>query len=143
MDDVIEELERIRDRSNLFFTVENLDALRRSGRVSRSRAWLGNLLGLKPILTLDREGNIVPKGRVRNREGARERMLEETDRALEDVGRCRIGVVHAGIPGFAAELAEEVRERYRPEDVFVQPLTAVLTAHLGPGAWGLCYQAED
>ena len=143
MDDVIEELERIRDRSNLFFTVENLDALLRSGRVSRSRAWLGNLLGLKPILTLDREGNIVPMGRVRSREGARQRMLEETDRALEDVDRCRMGVVHAGIPDFATELAEEVRERYRPEDVFVQPLTAVLTAHLGPGAWGLCYQAED
>ena len=140
--DVVEELDRIRSRSNLFFTVEDLDGLLRSGRVSRSRAWLGNLLGLKPVLTLDEEGSIVPLARVRSREAGRERMLESVDRALEDATRCRLAVVHAGIPDFAAGLADEVRRRYRPVDVFVQPLTAVLAAHLGPGAWGLCYQVE-
>lgn len=142
VEDVVEELERVRERSNLFFTVEDLDGLLRSGRVSRSRAWLGNLMGLRPLLTLDPEGNIVPMDRVRSRGAARDRMLEATDRALEGVERCRLGVVHAGLADFAADLAAEVRERYRPVDVFVQPLTAVLTAHLGPGAWGLCYQAE-
>lgn len=142
LEEVVEELERVRSRSSLFFTVEDLDGLLRSGRVSRSRAWLGNLLGLKPILTLDDEGNVVPMDRVRSREAARDRMLEAADAALEGAERCRLGVVHAGLPDFAAGLAEEVRRRYRPEDVFVQPLTAVLAAHLGPGAWGLCYQVE-
>ncbi len=142
LEQVAEELERVRSRSGLLFTVENLDGLLRSGRVGRSRAWLGNLLGLKPVLTLDDEGRAVPLDRVRTRSGARDRMLEAVDRALEDADRCRLGVVHAGLPDFAADLAGEVRRRYRPVDVFVQPLTAVLAAHLGPGAWGLCYQVE-
>ncbi len=141
-EETAEELERVRAASNLFFTVEDLDGLLRSGRVSRSRAWLGNLLGLKPILTLDDEGNVVPMDRVRSRTAARERMLEATDEALEGVSRCRLGVVHADLPDFAADLADEVQRRYGPVEVFVQPLTAVLTAHLGPGAWGLCYQVE-
>ena len=143
LDEVAEEVERVRDRSNLFFAVEDLEGLRRSGRVSRGRAWLGDLLGLLPVLTLDDEGRVVPHARVRGRTAARDEILAELTAALEGAERYRIGVVQAGIPAFARELAEEIRERWRPVELYVEPLTAVLTAHLGSGAWGVCYQIED
>lgn len=143
LEEAAEEVERLRDRSNLFFAVEDLEGLRRSGRVSRSKAWLGDLLGLLPVLTLDDGGRVVPHARVRGRAAARDRILAETEAALEGRERYRVGVVHAGIPAFARELAEEIRERWRPVEVHVAPLTAVITAHLGRGAWGVCYQIED
>lgn len=142
-EEVARELGRIRDRSKLFFTVEDLGGLLRSGRVSRGRAWLGDLLGLRPVLTLDLEGRVVPHARARGDAGAREAILESVDEALAGVDRCRIGVVHAGVPQLAAEVAREARRRWSPVDVMCQPLTAVISAHLGAGAWGLCCQIED
>lgn len=137
------EVERIRDRSSLFFAVEDLEGLRRSGRVSRGRAWLGNLFGFTPVLTLDRQGRVIPHARVRGREAARERVMHDLERALAGARRYRVGVVHAGVPEFAAEVEAEIRGRWQPVDLRVRPLTAVIAAHLGPGAWGVCYQIED
>lgn len=143
LDDVTEELARVRQRSNLFFTVEDLDGLLRSGRVGRARAWLGNMLGLKPVLTLDDDGSVVPHARVRTRDEAKARMFETMDGALAGADRYRLGVVHAGEPDFAARVEEELRDRYTPRETYCQPLTAVIAAHLGAGAWGVCYQVED
>jgi DegV family protein with EDD domain len=143
LDEVRDELERIRDRSGFFFTVRDLEGLLRSGRVSRGKAWLGDLLGLRPLLTVDDEGRIVPCGRVRSREAALEEMLERVDGALPGHDRYRLGVVHAGLPDFAGRVERELRERYDPVEVHSQPLTAVIAAHVGAGAWGVCYQIED
>jgi DegV family protein with EDD domain len=142
-DEVAAELERLRRRSGLFFTVRDLEGLLRSGRVGRARAWFGDLLGLRPVLALDDEGRVVPHARVRGRDGARDAMVSALDEALAGAERYRLAVVHAGVPDFAADLRRRLRRRYRPLDVHVRPLTAVVTAHLGPGAWGICYQVED
>lgn len=143
MDEVADEIARVRDRSNLFFTVRDLDGLLRSGRVGRARAWLGDLLGLRPVLTLDAAGEVVPHARVRGREGARDAMLDALDDALAGVKRSRLAVVHAGVPDLAGELRDRLRSRYRPVAVYRRPLTATVAAHLGAGAWGICYQVED
>ena len=142
-DEVAREITRIRARSNVLFTVEDLGGLLRSGRVSRGKAWLGDLLGLRPVLKLDAEGNVVPHARARGAEEARAAILRAADAELAGARRCRIGVVHAGAPGRAAEVAEEARRRWSPVEVLCEPLTAVISAHLGAGAWGLCYQIED
>lgn len=142
-EEVAREVERIRARSSVFFTVEDLGGLLRSGRVGRGRAWLGNLLGLRPVLTLDAEGHVVPHARARGEAGAREAMLAAVDEAVAGAERCRIGVVHAGAPDLARRVAGEARRRWSPVQVLCQPLTAVIAAHLGAGAWGLCYQIED
>ena len=141
--DVVDELERIRARSDVLFTVEDLEGLLRSGRVGRARAWLGDVLGLRPVLGLDESGHVVPRGRARGRDGAREIVLERMDEALEGADRCRLAVVHAGVPAFAGRLRDELESRYDPVETHVRPLTAVIAAHLGAGAWGVCYQVED
>ncbi|MEJ2187228.1 MAG: DegV family protein [Gemmatimonadota bacterium] len=58
------QLTGIRDRSTFFFTIDNFDRLLASGRVSRSRAWLGDLLDVKPILDLDQEGRVRAVSKV-------------------------------------------------------------------------------
>ena len=141
--EVAAELHRIRDQSNILFTVESLEGLLRSGRVGRARAWLGSLLDLRPLLELDERGNVVPAGRVRGRDGAVEVVLETLDEALRAAERYRIGIAHAGIPDFAGDLEREIQGRLRPVEIYTHPLTPVLGAHLGPGAWGVCYQIED
>ena len=141
---IARELERVRGQSGMFFTVDTLEYLLRSGRVTRGQAWLGGLLSMKPILSLDRAGHAVPAARVRGRAALLPRLFRLLDAALPPQRRrLRFGVAHADVP----ELAERVRAalvaRYQPLEVLLAPVTGVLAAHVGPGAWGVFYQVED
>jgi hypothetical protein len=143
-DDITRELERVRGQSGLFFTVDNFDRLVRSGRVGRGRAWLGTKLNLKPVMALTKAGTIEPVARVRGPEAARRCVLELLDRALARRPHdLRLGVVHGDIPDFAEALRAELVARYRPKQCLVSPITPVIAAHAGIGAWGVFYQVED
>jgi DegV family protein with EDD domain len=142
--DIVRELLRIRAQSGGFFTVDSLDRLVRSGRLGRGRAWLGTKLNLKPVMALTMEGKIEPVGRVRGRDAARSRMLVLLDRALTPRPRAlRLGIAHGDIPEFAEALRVELVARYQPMQCLVTPITPVIAAHTGIGAWGVFYQNED
>jgi hypothetical protein len=141
---IVRELERVRGQSGMFLTVDTLEYLLRSGRVSRMQSWLGGLLDMKPILSLDCDGKVIAAARVRGQAALLGRVCRLLDRKLPPGWqRLRLGVAHADSP----ELAEQVRgvlaERYHPLEVLVSPATGVLAAHVGPGAWGVFYQLED
>ncbi len=144
VDRIVPELERIREQSAAFFTVDIFDNLLRSGRVGRGRAWLGSLLDIKPILEVDRSGKVVPLDRVRGRAALVERVLQHLDRRLTPRPTAlRIAIAHADAPDVAESLRKELIQRYAPRDCFVQHVTAALGVHTGPGAWGIFYQIED
>jgi DegV family protein with EDD domain len=141
---IARELTTIRDRSGGLFTVDTFENLLRSGRVTRGRAWLGELLHIKPILTLDPNGAIQPLDRVRGREAVLPRMLEHLDtRLMPRPSSFRLAVVHAGIRDFARSVRHELIRRYEPRDCFVADITAAIGVHTGIGAWGIFYQVED
>jgi len=143
-DAIVRELQRVRAQSGGFFTVDNFERLVRSGRVGRGRAWIGTKFNLKPVMALTMEGKIEPVARARGGAGARKRLLELLDRALTPRPRAlRLGVAHGDIPEFAEALRAELVARYRPMQCLVTPITPVIAAHAGLGAWGVFYQNED
>jgi hypothetical protein len=141
---IARELDRLRGQSGMYFTVDTLEYLLRSGRVSRVQAWLGGLLNMKPIMTLDRDGVAAAAGRVRGQAALLPRLFRLLDAALpRQRDRLRMAVAHADVPELAERVRAALAERYRPLDVLVSPVTGVLAAHAGPGAWGVFYQVED
>ncbi|HLZ46509.1 MAG TPA: DegV family protein [Gemmatimonadales bacterium] len=143
-DAIVRDLERVRRQSGGFFTVDTFERLVRSGRLGRGRAWLGTKLNVKPVMALTSDGKIEPVGRARGSAAARRRILELLDRALTPRPRAlRLGVAHGDIPEFADALRAELVARYRPRQCLVTPITPVIAAHAGIGAWGVFYQNED
>jgi DegV family protein with EDD domain len=141
---IVRELTAVRDRSGLLFTVDTFENLLRSGRVSRGRAWLGELLDIKPILELDRDGRIRPLDRVRGRDALMARVFRHLEAKLTPrPSSFRLAVAHAGVPEVAETLRAQLIRRYRPRDCLVNDVTAALGVHTGPGAWGIFYQIED
>jgi fatty acid kinase/fatty acid kinase fatty acid binding subunit len=138
------ELVRIRDQSGGFFTVEHLARLIRSGRVGRLRGWLGTRLNVKPIMALTPDGRADPVDRARGSAAARARILSLLDAALTPrPAELRLGVAHGDIPEFASALRDEMVARYAPKQILLSPITPVIAAHTGIGAWGVFYQVED
>ena len=141
---IVTELERVRRQSGLFLTVDTYENLLRSGRVSRGKAWLAGMLDVKPILSLDPDGRVVPVDRVRGRDQLVSRVLSLVERALTPRPKAlRFGIAHAEAPEIAERLRTALVAAYRPRDCFVSLATGVLGTHAGIGAWAVCYQVED
>jgi len=128
----------------MLLTVDRYDNLLRSGRVSRGKAWIAGMLDVKPILSFDGDGNVVPVERVRGKENVEARVLALLDQRLTPRPKViRFGVAHADAPDVAQRIQAKLVERYRPRDCFISLATGVLGTHVGPGAWGIFYQVED
>ena len=141
---IAEELNRIRARSGMLLTVDRYDNLLRSGRVSRGKAWIAGMLDVKPILSLDEAGRVVPVDRVRGRENVVPRILELLERRLTPRPRAvRFGVAHAEAPEMAERVRTALVAAYGPKDCFISLATGVLGTHVGEGAWAIFYQVED
>lgn len=141
---IARELIRIRGQSALFLTVDTMDHLLRSGRVSRFKAFLAGVLDLKPILTMDAEGRVIPVDRVRGNQALLPRVLGLMERALpKNPQRLRIGVSHVDCPEVAEQVRAAIVQQFKPMEVFVGPATPVVATHVGPGAWAVFYQVED
>jgi DegV family protein with EDD domain len=142
--EIARELERVRGQAGMLLTVDRYDNLLRSGRVSRGKAWIAGMLDVKPILSLDPSGRVVPVDRVRGREQLVPRVLELLERRLTPrPAAVRFGVVHTGAPEMAERVRTALVAAYRPRDCFVTLATGVLGTHVGAGAWAIFYQVED
>jgi DegV family protein with EDD domain len=135
-DDAIEQLvARYRERAGLIFTVDTLEFLRRGGRIGRASAWAGQLLHVKPILTIERE--VVPLKRVRGNRKAIQEFVSAFTSDTRDVPTLRVGIAHADAPERATQLQKMVRhERPQAQVDVVTTLGAVLGTHAGPGTVG-------
>lgn len=141
---IVTELNRIKPQCGSFITVDKFDNLIRSGRVTRGKAWLAGMLDVKPILSLDPSGRILPVDRVRGRDNVVPRVLALLDKRLTPHPKSvRFGVVHAEAPEVADRVRTALVAAYQPRDCFVSLATGVLGTHVGTGAWAIFYMVED
>jgi len=141
---IVAELRRLRGQSGCFLTVDRFDNLLRSGWVTRGKAWLGGMLKVKPILSLDDGGAIIPVDRVRGRQQVVPRVLSLLEKRLTPRPvRVRFGIVHAEAPEAAERVRAALTAAFAPRDIFVALATGVLGTHVGFGAWAVFWQVED
>jgi DegV family protein with EDD domain len=135
-DDEVEALiARYREQAHLIFTVDTLEFLRRGGRIGRASAWAGELLHVKPILTIERE--VVPLKRVRGNRKAMQEFVSEFTSTTHDTPTLKVGIAHADAPDRARQLEKMVHaERPQAEIEVVTTLGAVVGTHAGPGTVG-------
>jgi DegV family protein with EDD domain len=144
-EDIVREIGRIRNQSDLLFTVTTFDRLLASGRVGRGRALLARFLGIKPVLSLGAEGKVVPVGKALGVRRVRSKLMELVDtRIPTGATNVRFGVVHVGVPEIVEPITRELRARYGQHvEIISAPATPVIATHLGIGAWGVAYMVED
>jgi DegV family protein with EDD domain len=123
-----------RDQLKVWFAIDTLEFLKRSGRVGAASAWVGSTLKVKPILTVESE--MAPVERVRTSSRAYERMVDYA-RQRQASGADGWVVQHIQAPEQAQRLAEECREIFGCDPVFIGELGPVLGVHTGPGLLGV------
>ena len=136
-------IERYKTDHGLLFTVETLEFLARGGRIGRARAFAGELLHVKPILSI-RKGEVIPIKRVRGARKAFQEFVDALVSETKDEPGLRIGIAHAAAPEKAKELEKMVRDLRPKAHIELETmLGAVIGAHAGPGTVGFFWFADD
>jgi DegV family protein with EDD domain len=135
-------LERYRREAGLLFTVDTLEFLAKGGRIGKAAAFAGQLLHIKPILTI-RDGEVLPVKRVRGNAKAFAAFVEEFTAGSADGPELRVGIAHADAPERAEALTGMVRrERPAAQIELVTMLGPVVGTHAGPGTVGFFWYED-
>lgn len=130
---------------NIQFTVDDLNYLYRGGRLSRSSAILGTVIDVKPILYVNREGELVPFDKVRGRKKV---LMTLVDNMAERLGEYKdkqvfIGVVHGDCEMDARYVVNMITERFGYTDIVIRPIGPSIGVHTGPGAIALIFLGDE
>lgn len=137
IEDVVEVAKETINNSRFIFTPDTLDYLKKGGRIGGASALFGNLLQIRPILTVA-DGKTAVLGKVRTKKKTIETMINTL---IEDVkGKDLGGVVvhHINCEGEGQKLADQIKEKL---DIYVeiQSIGPIIGCHVGPGSIGIAY----
>lgn len=126
------------------FTVEDLKYLQRGGRISKTTALVGTMIGIKPVLHVDPEGKLVSISKVRGRKQSIQALVNKME---ENIGKYRdekqpIFISHGDCIEDANYLAELVKERFGYDEFLINDVGPTIGAHSGPGTLALFFMGE-
>ena len=125
-----------------FFTVDDLNFLKRTGRVSGATAMIGTVLNIKPVLWGDPTGHITARSKHRGRKKAMASIVEEYRSRVEDAENQRVAISHGDCPEDAQALADMVCAVAKPKELIIAPHEPFTGAHVGPGMLALFFHGK-
>ena len=128
----------VRKKVNQYVTVHSLDALKRAGRVKASSAFLGNLMGVKPILISDANGDVVAYKKVKGRQKSFEEIVAMLKASIVDPEDQVIYFTHADCSREEIDtLVNLIKQEIPCKDVEVGLIGPIIGASIGPDAVGI------
>lgn len=125
-----------------WFTVDDLNHLKRGGRISGAAAFLGTMLNIKPVLHVDNEGRLIPISKVKGRKKSIRALFEKLQETIVSPEDQTIFISHGDAPQDAQYLADLIKEEYQIQDIVINHVGPVIGAHSGPGTLALFFLAE-
>ncbi|HLR74619.1 MAG TPA: DegV family protein [Virgibacillus sp.] len=120
------------------FTVDDLEYLYRGGRVSRTAAFVGSLLRIKPLLHVE-DGKLIPIEKIRGSKRVLNRMVEVMEERGTDFTNQVIGISHGDDLETAEKLATIIKDKFAVKDIIIEMVGSVIGAHSGPGTIALFF----
>lgn len=139
-EEILDMLEFYRNHMEHIFTVDNIEYLFRGGRVTRTQAFIGGLLNIKPVLNVE-EGKLVPLEKIRGKNKVLKTMLNIMDeRSIDaDLKNQTIGISHGDDIESALKLKEMIIENYGTTNFLINTIGASIGAHSGPGTLAVTF----
>jgi len=142
-DEIVSWIEENKLRLNHWFTVEDLNHLKRGGRVSGAAAFVGSMLNIKPVLHVDNEGRLVPVTKVRGRKKSIKSLADILAERIVDPEDQIIGISHGDCLEDALYLKELILEHCQVKDVIINFVGPVIGSHSGPGTLALFFFGKE
>lgn len=141
IEEVFKALDEIKEKYVLMFTVDTLEYLKKGGRISNGKALVGNMLSLRPMLTV-RDGLIFQEGQVRGNKKIVPTIIKRTKEVCgEDFSDRTIAIGCGDNLEDREQLKEAVLRELNPKELILITINPPMCSHSGPGFIGLtCFR---
>ena len=126
-----------------WFTVDDLNYLKRGGRISAATAAIGTMLSIKPVMHMDNEGHLVAVGKARGRKAALCQLLDTMGELGEGLEGQTTFICHSDCMDDAQYVASQMKERFGVAQVNINWIGPVIGAHTGPGTIGIFFWGRE
>lgn len=142
-EEIINYIETKKQNMNSYMTVDDLRHLRRGGRLSSATAVLGIMLHIKPILTINGEGRVMPIIKVKGRKTSIKKLVEIIVERIEEPENQIIAISHGDCIDEALALKEAILKSLKVKDVIINFTGPAVGTHGGPGNLALFFMGKE
>lgn len=143
-DEVLDWIENNKLKIAHRFTVDDLNWLKRGGRVSNASALIGTLLSIKPVLYVPDEGTLMATGKVRGRKNALNSIIESIKKDVKNPDGMTFRILQADCVEDAEYVKEKLLEAFPTvKEITITGLGVVIGAHCGPGLFTIFYMTDS
>lgn len=143
LEKIVNDLEDIKRKVIHAITVDDLNHLKRGGRISSTVAVVGGLLGIKPTLKIDNEGRVIAGEKLKGRKKALKSLVNQIEVNGDNIENQTIFICNADCLEDAVEIKKMILEKYNVKNVVITSIGAVIGTHGGPGTIGLVFIGKE
>ncbi|MFW5982029.1 MAG: DegV family protein [Halanaerobiaceae bacterium] len=136
-EEMVEKIRSKIDDISLNFVVGTLKYLKAGGRIGKVRGTIGELLNIKPIISINEEGVYYTVDKARSRKASLNKIFKILKGKIKE-GLCYVDVMHANAEEEAQSLLERFKELSNVKDTFFGEISPAMAVHAGPGLIGVC-----
>ena len=126
-----------------FFTVDDLNHLKRGGRINAATALFGTMLAIKPVMHVDDEGRLIPVSKARGRKASLTALVDRMAATAIDPAGQTVFISHGDCLEDAEFVASEVRRRLGVQTIHINYVGPVIGNHSGPGTMALFFLGNE
>ena len=124
----------------IYFYADNLKFFAKSGRVSGFKAFMGGLVGIKPIIHVSSEGKMVSIDKGRGRQLALKKILDYVVKLQDNIEDHRVIIGHTDALGLAKEMEEMLQKQFEGKlNIEIIEVNPTIGGHCGPDCIGVCF----
>jgi DegV family protein with EDD domain len=141
MGEILERLDKVRENSKLFIMIDTLENMVKGGRIGKGKAFIGSLLNIKPIASLE-GAEYNPVAKVRSHSQVVKWLAKQFTEDVKGKTIMGVGLVHAEAFGLATKVKEAITELTGYANIPIDATGPTISTHTGPGTIALMYYFE-
>ncbi|MGX6442452.1 DegV family protein [Neobacillus sp. K501] len=141
MEEIVERLDKIREHTKLYIMVDTLENMVKGGRIGKGKAFIGSLLNIKPIASLE-GAEYNPVAKVRSHSQVVKYLTKQFSEDVKGKTIRGAGIVHAEAHELSTKIKDAIYELTGYNDISIDYTGPTISTHTGPGALALMYYFE-
>jgi DegV family protein with EDD domain len=141
LEEILQRLETVRNHTKLYIMVDTLENLVKGGRIGKGKAFIGSLLNIKPIASLE-DAEYTPVTKVRSHSQVVKFFTKQFAEDIKGKTIRGVGIAHAEAYELALKIKENIFELTGYQDIEIDYTNPTVSTHTGPGALALMYYVE-
>lgn len=143
LNEIVDYIEENKQRLNTFMTVDDLNHLKRGGRLSTAATMIGTVFHIKPILSIDKDGSVISIDKTRGRKSSLKKLVDLLLERIEEAEKQIIGISHGDCIEEVLKLKDTILSKINVKDIIINYTGPAIGTHGGPNSVSIFFMGKE